>query len=95
MNIYIGNLSYETSEAEIQAAFAPFGQVGSVRLITDRDSGRSKGFAFVEMANSAEAQAAIQSLNGKPLQGRPVTVNEAKPRSTNDRPGSGRGSRSW
>ena len=80
MNIYVGNLSYDSDEADIQAAFTPFGQVDEVRLITDRYSGRSKGFAFVEMVNKDEAEAAIQGLNGTSLQGRQLTVNEARPR---------------
>ncbi len=89
MRIYVGNMSYETNETELRAAFAAFGQVTEVRLITDRDTGRPKGFAFVEMANNTEAETAIQALNGKPLQGRDVVVNEARPRETNQRSGSG------
>lgn len=93
MNLYVGNLSYDTRESDIQAAFGAFGKVSEVRLITDRDSGRSKGFGFVEMQNEQEARAAIQGLNGKELQGRTVTVNEARPRE-NSRPQGG-GSRRW
>lgn len=93
MNIFVGNLPYETSEADVQDAFAPFGQIDEVRLITDRYSGRSKGFAFVDMPNGDEAKAAIESLNGKDLQGRPLTVNEARPRE--DRRPNGGGSRRW
>ena len=93
MRIYIGNLSYETSETQLQAAFAAFGQVSEVRLITDRDTGRPKGFGFVEMPNNTEAETAIQGLNGKPLQGRDVVVNEARPRETNQRSGGGGGDR--
>ena len=99
MNIYVGNLSFDTTEADIQAAFVAFGEVKEVRLISDRYSGRSKGFAFVEMPKSSEAEAAIQDLNGKPFQGRPITVNEARPRDTggpSDRGArSSGGSRSW
>lgn len=80
MNIYVGNLSYETRENDLQELFAPFGKVDVVRVITDRDSGRSKGFAFVEMASKTEAEAAIQGLNGKELHSRSLTVNEARPR---------------
>ena len=97
MNIYVGNLSFDTTEADIQAAFVAFGEVKEVRLISDRYSGRSKGFAFVEMAQNSEAEAAIQALNGKPFQGRPITVNEARPRDNSgprDRSSAG-GSRSW
>ena len=98
MNIFVGNLPYETSEADVQDAFAPFGQIDEVRLITDRYSGRSKGFAFVDMPNGDEAKAAIEGLNGKDLQGRPLTVNEARPREDrrpNGGGGGGGGSRRW
>ena len=80
MDIYVGNLNYQTTEAELREAFEAYGQLSEVRLITDRYSGRSKGFAFVEMPERSEAEAAIQALNGKPLQGRTLTVNEARPR---------------
>ena len=80
MNIYVGNLSYDTSESELNAAFATYGAVSSARLATDRDTGRTRGFGFVEMASEAEARAAIGALNGTELQGRTLTVNEAKPR---------------
>ena len=93
MNIYVGNLSYETNEKDIETAFTAYGQVGEVRLITDRDTGRSKGFAFVEMPNQQEAEAAIQDLNGKQLQNRTINVNEAKPRDNSGQ--RGRGPRSW
>ena len=93
MNIYVGNLSFETTEQDLETAFTPFGQVDAARLISDRDSGRSKGFGFVEMPNNAEAEAAIQALNGKDLQGRTVTVNEARPREP--RQGGGGGGGRW
>ena len=80
LNIYVGNLSYDATETDVRDAFAPFGQVDEVRLITDRDSGRSKGFGFVEMPKADEASAAIAGLNGKDLHGRTLTVNEARPR---------------
>lgn len=80
MNIYVGNLSFQTTEDDLRAAFSAFGKVDAVRVITDRYSGRSKGFGFVEMSNNTEAEAAIQALNGKDLQGRALTVNEARPR---------------
>ena len=81
MNIYVGNLSYEANEEDLRQAFDAYGQISSVRVITDRDSGRSKGFGFVEMPNDAEAQSAISGLNGQELQGRSLKVNEARPRS--------------
>jgi len=84
MKLYVGNMSYSTSETELNDAFAQFGTVSSVNVITDRDTNRPKGFAFVEMSNNAEAQAAIEGLNGKSLGGRAIVVNEAKPRE--DRP---------
>ena len=93
MNIYVGNLAYETNEKDIETAFTPYGQVSEVRLIKDRDSGRSKGFAFVEMPDQREAEAAMQVLNGKPLQDRTITVNEAKPRDNSGQ--RGRDSGSW
>jgi RNA recognition motif-containing protein len=80
MNIYVGNLSFDTTERDLETAFAGYGAVTSARLATDRDTGRNRGFGFVEMASQSEAQAAIAGLNGKELQGRTLTVNEAKPR---------------
>ena len=80
MNIYVGNLSYEVTDENLQEAFAAFGQVSSARVVRDRDTGRSRGFGFVEMPTQAEAQAAIQGLNGKDLWGRTLNVNEARPR---------------
>ena len=87
MNIYVGNLSFDTSESDLQAAFATYGAVSTARIATDRDTGRARGFGFVEMSSQSEAQAAIAALNGKELQGRTLTVNEAKPRE--DRSGGG------
>jgi RNA recognition motif-containing protein len=80
MNIYVGNLSYNLTEDELRKAFEEFGAVDSARIITDRDTGRAKGFAFVEMGNDGEAKAAIEALNGKELGGRAMNVNEARPR---------------
>jgi cold-inducible RNA-binding protein len=80
LNIYVGNLSFNTSERELEDAFANYGAVTSARVATDRDTNRSRGFGFVEMANQAEAEAAIAGLNGTELQGRTLTVNEARPR---------------
>ncbi len=78
--LYVGNLAYSVTEADLQNLFAQAGTVTSVTVIKDRDSGRSKGFAFVEMSTPAEAQQAITMLNGKPLQDRALTVNIARPR---------------
>ena len=89
MNIYVGNLSYRMTDDDLRAAFEPFGEVDSARVISDRETGRSKGFGFVEMADGEQAQAAIDQLNGNEIEGRSVTVNEAKPRQ--DRGGSGGG----
>ena len=86
--LYVGNLSYETKDSDLDTLFAAHGTVQSAQVIMDRDTGRSKGFGFVEMSSDSEAQAAIQALNGKEVGGRSLTVNEAKPRE--DR-GGGRG----
>jgi RNA recognition motif-containing protein len=80
MNIYIGNLSSDTTEDQLRQAFEGFGEVSTVKVITDRDSGRPKGFAFVEMSGKDEALAAISGLNGQELNGRALNVDEAKPR---------------
>ena len=85
MNIYVGNLAYSITEEELKKAFEAFGKVVSINIIKDRYSNQSKGFGFVEMPESAEAQAAIAGLNGKELNGRTLTVNEARPRSDRDR----------
>ena len=79
MRIYVGNLSFNTGEAELQALFATKGTVDSVKLVRDQATGRSRGFAFVEMANDTEANAACESLHEKDFEGRRLTVNEAKP----------------
>jgi len=78
--VYVGNLSYSVGDAELKQLFEGFGAVQSAQVIMDRDSGRSKGFGFVEMANDAEAEAAIAALNGKENNGRALVVNEARPR---------------
>jgi len=78
--LYVGNLSYSTTSANLQEMFAPFGKVESATVCDDRDTGRSKGFGFVEMSDDAEAQAAISGLNGKETDGRALKVNEAKQR---------------
>jgi len=87
--LYVGNLSYNTSSTDLENLFSPHGTVQSAQVIMDRDTGRSKGFGFVEMGSDAEAQAAIQALSGKEVEGRALTVNEAKPRE--DRGGAGGG----
>ena len=87
--LYVGNLSYNTSDSDLQRMFGAFGTVQSAQVVSDRDTGRSKGFGFVEMGNDQEAQAAISGLNGKEVDGRALTVNEARPRE--ERGGGGRG----
>lgn len=100
MKIYIGNMSYATTEDDLRQAFESYGEVLSVNIITDRESGRPKGFGFVEMSSKDDATAAIEGLNGKELGGRTLNVNEARPR-PNDRDRGGRGGgggnrgRSW
>jgi RNA recognition motif-containing protein len=84
MKIYVGNLAYSVTDEQLQTAFEAFGEVSSATVISDKFSGQSKGFGFVEMPDSAAAQKATQSLNGTPISGRNVKVNEAKPRE--DRP---------
>ena len=90
--LYVGNLAYSVRDDELQQAFAQFGAVTSAKVMMDRETGRSKGFGFVEMGSDAEAQAAINGLNGQPLAGRAVVVNEARPRE--ERPGGYGGGRS-
>jgi RNA recognition motif-containing protein len=81
-NIFVGNLSYQTTQEDLQAAFANYGAVERVNIVTDRDTGQPRGFAFVEMTNKAEAEAAIARLNGMEMNGRALTVNEARPKPT-------------
>ena len=80
MKLYVGNLTYEVTDAALEQLFAAHGNVKSAQVIMDRDTGRSKGFGFVEMSNDQEAQAAITALNGQQVEGRSLTVNEARPR---------------
>jgi RNA recognition motif-containing protein len=80
MNLYVGNLSFKTTDASLREAFQAHGQIESARVVMDRDSGRSKGFGFVEMPNREEAMAAIKALNGTELEGRNINVNEARPK---------------
>ena len=80
MNLYVGNLSFKTTDASLREAFQAHGQIESARVVMDRDSGRSKGFGFVEMPNREEAMAAINALNGTDLEDRSINVNEARPK---------------
>lgn len=93
MNIYCGNLAYAVTEEDLRTAFAEFGEVTSVNVITDKFSGQSKGFGFVEMADNSEADAAIKALNDTALGGRNLRVNQAKPRE--ERPQGGGGGGRW
>ena len=83
--LYVGNLAYSVRDESLQTAFSQFGAVTSAKVMMDRETGRSKGFGFVEMSSSAEAQAAMNAMNGQPLEGRAIVVNEARPRE--ERPG--------
>ena len=90
--LYIGNLAFGVTEPDLRSIFEPYGKVESATLVTDQDTGRSRGFGFVEMTKDSETEAAIRALNGQESNGRPLTVNEARPRA--DRPkrqGAGRG----
>ena len=89
--LYVGNLSYDTTDDSLRAMFAPHGTVDSAQVVMDRETGRSKGFGFVEMSNDAEAQAAITALNGQQAGGRAIKVNEARPREDRPRGGGGGG----
>jgi RNA recognition motif-containing protein len=90
MNIYVGNLSFDASEENLRQIFEPFGQVSSITIIKDKYSGQSRGFGFVEMPDRAQAQAAIENLNGKEVLGRQMNINEARPRTGQGKAG-GRG----
>ncbi|MEA3639534.1 MAG: RNA-binding protein [Lamprobacter sp.] len=92
MNIYVGNLAYSVTQDELREAFGAYGEVESANLIMDKFTGESKGFGFVEMPNNSEADAAIKALNEQPMKGRPIRVNQAKPRAERGgRPGGGGG----
>lgn len=80
-NLFVGNLNFQTTEADLRSLFEPYGQINRVHIATDRDTGRSRGFAFVDMVNDEEATRAIADLNGKEFGGRPLKVNEARPKS--------------
>ena len=90
MNMYVGNLSYSVTEDELRSMFVEYGDVVSAKLIMDRETGRSKGFGFVEMSNNSDAQKAMEDLNGRTIDGRALTVNQARPREDRSRSG-GRG----
>ena len=87
MNMYVGNLSYSVTEDELRSMFTEYGDVVSAKLIMDRETGRSKGFGFVEMSNNSEAQKAMEDLNGNTVDGRALTVNQARPREDRSRGG--------
>ena len=100
-NIFVGNLSFGTSEQDIRSLFEAYGTVDRVNIVTDRDSGQPRGFAFVEMANDAEANKAIGAINGREVNGRALNVNEARPKTSgggggySSRSGGGRGGSRW
>jgi RNA recognition motif-containing protein len=97
MNMYVGNLSFDTSEAELEQAFAEFGEVSSAKIIKDKFTGRSRGFGFVEMPDNGAAKSAMEALDGKEMGGRNIVVNEARPKPEGRRGGGGGGGgrRSW
>ena len=94
-NLFVGNMSFQTTESELRSIFEPYGEITRIRLMTDRDTGRTRGIAFVELADDAEAAKAITELNGKELDGRALNVNEARPKPERSGPrgGGGGGSR--
>jgi RNA recognition motif-containing protein len=83
MKLFVGNFSFSTTEADLQSLFAPYGNIDSVTVVTDRQTGRSRGFGFVEMSDRGEAEKAIEGLNGKEVGGRTLNVNEARPKTDN------------
>ena len=96
MNIYVGNLSFETNDGALRAAFETHGEVASAQVITDRDTGQSRGFGFVEMSSDQQAQAAMSALDGSDLDGRQIKVSQARPRGERRGGGGGGGRRgSW
>lgn len=96
MKLYVGNLSFSTSESQLRELFSAFGEVSSASLVMDRETGRPRGFGFVELPNAENAKAAIAALSGKNVDGRDLTVNEAKPREAGSSRGGGGGGRgSW
>ena len=93
MNIFVGNLPFSTRDEDLRSAFGKYGQVESAQVVTDRETGRSRGFGFVEMSDDAAARQAIAGLNGADMQGRPLTVNEARPKPARTGGGGGGGGR--
>ena len=94
-NIFVGNLSFSVTEQTLRSLFETYGTVGRVNLVTDRDSGQPRGFAFVEMSNNAEAEKAIGALNGREVEGRTLNVNEARPKEDRSSRGGGFGRKRW
>ncbi len=90
-NLFVGNMNFDTTEGELRSIFEPYGEITSINIITDRDTGRPRGFGFVELADDGEAAKAITELNGKELGGRALNVNEAKPRPERSGPRGGGG----
>ena len=90
-NVFVGNMSFEATESGLRSIFEPFGEITRVQLITDRDTGRARGFGFVEMSNDADAAKAIAALNGTQMDGRALNVNEAKPKTSGSAPRGGGG----
>jgi len=90
-NVFVGNMSFEATEGGLRSLFEPFGEITRIQLITDRDTGRARGFGFVEMSNDAEAAKAIAALNGTQMDGRALNVNEAKPKAAGGGPRGGGG----
>jgi cold-inducible RNA-binding protein len=95
MDIYVGNLPYDVSDSDLQQLFSKYGTVASARVVTDRATGRAKGFGFVEMSDRAEAEKAIASTNGTDMNGRPLRVNESQPKPREERGGGGGGGGRW
>jgi cold-inducible RNA-binding protein len=95
MKLYVGNMAYSVTDAQLRSAFEAYGKVDDVAVIMDRDTGRPKGFAFVTMPNAQEANAAIDGLNDQDLGGRPLRVNEARPKAEGGGGGGGGGGRRW
>ena len=89
-NLFVGNMSFSTTESDLRSIFEPFGEITRVNVVTDRDTGRARGFAFVEMTNNEEAAKAIAALNGKEVDGRALNVNEARPKTDRGDRGGGR-----
>jgi cold-inducible RNA-binding protein len=91
MKLFVGNFAFNTTEDDLRALFQPYGNVESIAVVTDRDTGRSRGFGFVEMPDRGQAEKAIEALNGKEVGGRTLNINEARPKTENGGPRGGRG----